>query len=218
MSDVQIQYVEDGQIKNASLDLFSSRLQDGENILWSHEEKKGLIRKTVVSTWAITNYRVFIFNEEVQKMRSFMLMRDIDDVVVMNSHRSSQSIGYGSYRGVAVRYSNTKSKTIGDVSFLNNGVKVITFGQIADPSGVAKMVKSIRKTMYSIKDIEKIQKQNEKETKEQNEKCPSCGLKNLKSALFCNQCGTKIRVPCSQCKNPNPVGSSFCNKCGFTLQ
>ena len=150
-------------------------------------------------------------------MVAFLLIKDVDDILVMNTHRDSQSIGYGAYRGIAIRFSNTKSKTIGDVSFMNNGMRVITFEQVADPSGISKMVKSIKNTMYSLKEIEKARKQKEKVTNEILGKCPNCNLKNLKTALFCNRCGTKIRVACTRCKSPNPVGSSFCNKCGFTL-
>ena len=79
-------------------------------------------------------------------------MSALDDVIVMNTHRVSESIGYGVYTGSYMRmagprfYSGT-SKTVGDIAFLVNGQR-ITWGGIPDPTGLKNFIKLVKKTMY----------------------------------------------------------------------
>ncbi|NIU10880.1 MAG: guanylate cyclase, partial [Phycisphaerae bacterium] len=36
-------------------------------------------------------------------------------------------------------------------------------------------------------------------------------------AKFCNECGRKLELVCTQCNKTNPPGSKFCNECGHNL-
>jgi hypothetical protein len=60
--------------------------------------------------------------------------KDTDDVVVMNQHRVSQSNYMGTYYGRYARFgmgnTQSRSKTIGDVVFIRQGIPVIRFNQI----------------------------------------------------------------------------------------
>ena len=58
-----------------------------ERVLW-HNELKGHLNKNAVQTYTITNYRVLL-NE------SAILLRDIDDIVIMDRRRVP---GTGTYR------------------------------------------------------------------------------------------------------------------------
>jgi hypothetical protein len=138
-----------------------------EEILWKNQLTEGIFKKRVVEVQTITNYRV------EQNGRSVMF-KDIDDVVVMNQHRVSQSNYMGTYYGRYTRFgmgnSQSRSKTIGDVVFMNQGRTVMRFNQIADPSGVVRLAKSIRKTAVQLlKNEEKrkmqLQKENERDAK-----------------------------------------------------
>ena len=105
---------------------------------------------------------------------------------------------------------------------MSNGEKVITLQGISDPTGLSRLVKSIKKQLYPEKEIQRFLKEEQKEEHGSNSKtaieCPNCKYGNLKTANFCNKCGTKLTVKCTQCDKMNPAGSSFCNKCGFALQ
>jgi hypothetical protein len=226
---VQFWYKED-QIKQIIIDPWSIELQPGETILWSIQFQKGIINKTATSTYFVSNYRVFSINHDIQEVDGLLLMSDLDDVVVANTVRHSESTSYGVYHrfggrfgGIAgPRYSSGASKTTGDIYFMSNGQKIISLGGISDPTGLSRLVKSVKKQLYPEKEIQRFLKQQEKEETGSVSKtaieCPSCGYGNLKTANFCNKCGAKLTVKCTQCGKMNPAGSSFCNKCGFTLQ
>ena len=55
-----------------------------EETLWRNEITQGILKKTVVEVQTLTNYRVSHNGYET-------MLQDIDDVVVMNQHRVSQS-------------------------------------------------------------------------------------------------------------------------------
>ena len=69
----------------------------------------------------------------------------------MNTHRVSQSSGYGVFYWISdkigTRFSSGTSKTIGDIVFIVNGQK-ISWGGIPDPTGLKNFIKSIKRTMY----------------------------------------------------------------------
>ena len=55
-----------------------------EQTLWRNELTKGIFNKKVSEVQTITNYRVM-------QNDSGILLKDINDIVVMNQHRASQS-------------------------------------------------------------------------------------------------------------------------------
>jgi hypothetical protein len=135
-------------------------------------------------------------------------------VVVMNQHRVSQSNYMGTYYGRYTRFgmgnSQSRSKTIGDVVFMNQGRTVMRFNQIADPSGVVRLAKSIRKNIVqALKTEEKRNTQLLKES-EMNAKAKEKLFKRKKIQ-------TSVVVVCRQCNNENQSGSQFCNNCGTNL-
>ena len=227
--NTQFWYKED-QIRQVTIDPWSKDFQPGETVLWSIQFQKGIINKTATSTYYVTNYRIFAINHEIQEVDGLLLMSDLDDVVVANTIRHSESTSYGAYHsyggrfgGIAgPRYSSGTSKTTGDIYFMHNGEKIISLGGISDPTGLSRLVKSVKKQLYPEKEIQRFLKQQEKEETGSASKtaieCPNCKYGNLKTANFCNKCGTKLTIECTQCGKMNPSGSSFCNKCGFTLQ
>jgi Double zinc ribbon len=122
----------------------------------------------------------------------------LDDVIVMNTHRVSESTGYGMSYGYGTRYgtrrSSGTSKTIGDIIFIVNNVKNSWLG-IPDPTGLKNFIKSIKRTMYD--PLTKL----ETKSSRAGITCPNCGLQNLKSSKFCNNCGKNLASVCSKCGN-----------------
>jgi hypothetical protein len=107
-----------------------------EETIWRGHVMKGIIHKEVAEIRLITNARVTHNN-------TVFNLSDLDDIIVMNQHYSSQ---------------NTKGITIGDVVFISQGKPVIIFRQIRDPQGVASLANTARKT--AIQNANKIQEIN----------------------------------------------------------
>ena len=152
---------------------------------------------------------------ENKKVEGFILLYGIDDIVVMNTYRASQSSGYGFSTGYQTRYgtrrSSGTSKTIGDIVFIVNGQKS-TWGPIPDPTGLKNLIKSIKREMY-----DPLTKLANKSSQRGGIPCPSCGLQNPKTSKFCYNCGENLASVCSKCGTSNPLNSSFCGKCGSQL-
>ena len=66
-------------------------------------------------------------DQQNKKALGYFLFTWLDDVVVMNTQRVSQAVGYGVSTGryirVGQRFSSGTSKTIGDIVFIINGEK-----------------------------------------------------------------------------------------------
>ena len=84
-----------------------------------------------------------------------VLLPALEDVVVNNQRRTSSTDSVAFYSGSYHRYAgslsgvrNTKgtSVTIGDVVFIADGKPFITFNQVADPHGLARVVRSKKAT------------------------------------------------------------------------
>jgi hypothetical protein len=127
----------------------------------------------------------------------------MDDIVVMNTQRVSQSTGYGMSYGYGTRYgtrrSSGTSKPIGDVVFIVNGQK-ITWGGIPDPTGLKNFIKSIKRTMY-----DPLTKLVTKSSQRSGTRCPGCGQQNPKTSKFCNNCGKNLASVCSKCGSSNAL-------------
>lgn len=126
-----------------------------EEIIWSFPITKGIFKKTVVQERQITNHRVI-------QGENYMGLKLLEDIVVMNQHRVSDSsyasVGVGRY---SPRYGSgrSKSRTVGDIAFIYQGKPQIIFSQIYDPQGVARLVKAARKRLLEdIKRAEKVKK------------------------------------------------------------
>jgi hypothetical protein len=118
-----------------------------ERIVWRNAVTSGIIHKKIVETQLITNFRVISNNFQLP-------LKDVDDIVVMNQNRLSQSYHTGSYSGRYVRTgfgnSISISETRGDVVFIHLGNPTIIFRQISDPHGVARLAKATRKNAITI--------------------------------------------------------------------
>src|SRR5215217_6306706 len=167
-----------------------------EQTLWRNEITKGIINKKVSEVQTITNYRLM-------RNDSGVLLKDINDIVVMNQHRASQSqytgTSTGRYARIGFGSSRSNSKTIGDLVFIYKGRPYITFTQISDPQSVARLAKAARKQILAaIKAAEKI----EARSKKKQEKRPT----RERNAIIC-----------PRCNNTNPAESKYCNNCSFRL-
>jgi hypothetical protein len=181
-----------------------------ETDIWFHHITEGFFRKKVVQTLKITNRRVSIGWDDIA-------LDLLDDIVVMNQHRVSESnyTSFGGMRGSPrIGTGKSKSKNVGDIVFIYQGNPRITFRQIPDPQGVARLAKAARKRLLEEKKaVEKMnkarlqeQQQREKQQQQQQKKRISITTTTNKGTTTCPRCNSK-----------NPEGSKYCNNCGLRL-
>jgi hypothetical protein len=124
-------------------------LLEGESIIWSNLQTEGTIKKRATWLGVVTNYRILQYSVK-QHVANYVSFPALEDIVVMNQRRVSQSTGYGSYGRSRYHIAGTSGSrstgiTIGDIVFISQGRPFITFNQIQDPRGLVKLVKSISK-------------------------------------------------------------------------
>jgi hypothetical protein len=163
----------------------------------------------VVETQRITNYRVIQNNSQIS-------LKDVDDIVVMNQHRVSQSSHIGTYTGRYTRFgygtSRSTGVSVGDVVFMYQGRPYIVFRQITDPNGVARLAKSARKQLLAaIKATEKLQAQSRKQVIKATKR------KVEEDVSVNNITVNNTTLDCPRCSCTNPKGSKYCNNCGFRI-
>jgi hypothetical protein len=129
---------------------------EGEQLLWKHEVKKGFIHKETIEAWAITNLRAVKIYSASLEIGAVGLA--IADAVVMNQYRSSTGSRVGTFIGARgslfagvgeSTYSST-SQTYGDLIFFLSGREVLRFQGISDPHGVRRMVETLKKQQIRI--------------------------------------------------------------------
>jgi hypothetical protein len=142
-----------------------------------------------------------------------ILFPGLKDIVVNNQRRVSNSNSIGSYSRSRYNLSgvgNTKttSMTVGDIVFIAEGKPYITFRQISDPHGLARVVKSIRKQQINVQIGGPI------ETKQELTQSTEFQISKGQTETSNNT----VIISCNQCGNSNPKGSKFCNKCGSSYK
>jgi hypothetical protein len=125
-----------------------------EEVIWSFPITKGFFKKTVVQERQITNLRVI-------QGDGYIGLSLLDDIVVMNQHRVSDSsytsVGGGRY-SPRIGTGKSTSRTVGDVAFIHKGKPFFIFYQIPDPQGAARLAKAARKRL--LEDMKTAEKMN----------------------------------------------------------
>jgi ribosomal protein L40E len=209
-----LEYFWDGEKRNVPLPGIPY-LMENEEILWKQEQTSGILNKKITYGEVVTNFRIFMYDFRSHDS-GMVAMNVIDDAIVSNSHRESQSTRIGTFigggqlgkqfgfGGISPSYGTGESHTVGDVVILFNGQPVHKFSQISDPQGLARLIKSVKKELY-----DKLTK-----TKSQELICNKCNSSNPKKSKFCNSCGTALVEICSKCTKSSPADTNFCNHCG----
>jgi len=131
-------------------------LAKGEELAWHLLNTEGVFNKKASVLFAITNFRVLIYDFKNPDKSGNVFLSTVDDILVMNSHRVSHSTRMGSF-GSTGRYGmrvgtggssgTSTSQTVGDVVFMKDGQRFIVMGAMADPHGIAKLAKTIKKNV-----------------------------------------------------------------------
>jgi hypothetical protein len=178
-----------------------------ERVLWHNEETEGFFKKSIVETQKITNYRVY-------QNSDYITLSELDDIVIMNQHRVSESNYSSMSSGTGFRTgfgsSKSRSKTIGDLVFIYRGTPRIIFKQIEDPQAVARLAKAARKRV--IADMKATEKINKAQLQEQLQKQQQ--QKERISNIRRTTSNNKV-ITCARCGRTNAEGSRYCNNCGF---
>jgi len=185
-----------------------------EQVIWALDITKGVFRKKIVNTLRITNYRVFLGS-------SYIGLSLLDDIVVMNQHRVSDSsyTSVGGSRGSPrVGSGRSRSKSVGDVAFIYQGAPYFTFIGIEDPQGVARLAKAARKTlivnMKAQEKIDKVRLEEERRLEQLQQKQEE----RIMSKTIRTTTRTKTAtITCRRCNTSNAEASKYCNNCGFRL-
>jgi hypothetical protein len=121
-------------------------LLEGESIIWHN-----VLTESKHATWldVITNQRIIEYSFQ-QHGANAIALSALEDVIVMNQKRMTQSTRSGSYgrskyHTAGTGTSSSTGVTIGNVVFVSQGRPIITFYNIQDPRGLVKLVKSISK-------------------------------------------------------------------------
>jgi len=237
---VHAYYNIDGEPKTSTVYPNAAYLAEGEELIWFKESKTdsrdpdtGEVFKNVLWMDVVINFRIFQYNL-TRHVGNFLMFEVLDDVVVTEQRRITYSAHSGNYTGVRMgnlsfgSYGGTGSSTghsVGHVNFLSNGRIWGIFYEIGDPNGLVRLVKAIKKELYSgtkqssVRNYSALQGGSQFATKQPSEmtKCQSCGSANPLDAVYCNKCSSKLKPVCSKFNSENPSGSTFCNKCGFAL-
>ncbi len=207
-------------------------LAENEEVLWMRTMDEGIINRHVRMLFALTNFRAIQYDFKTHECGRVFLST-VDDIVVMNQHRESDSQSSGTYRrtgnytGTSGERSTT-SRIVGDVVFMADGRSMIQFSHVTDPEGLVRLAKA---ACDDIKEAEKKFPQRQKtegtirsgaigtapQALQDQIVCPSCKQLISAGANFCNNCGAKVSYVCSKCGHTNPEDSKFCNSCGFAL-
>jgi hypothetical protein len=180
---------------------------NNEMIIWSFPQTKGFFRTKVIQERQITNLRVI-------QGDSYIGLTLLDDIVVMNQHRVSNS-SYASFGGGGysprIGTGSSSSKAWGDIAFIHNGKPFIIFRQIPDPQGVTRLAKAARKRL--LEDIKVEEKMNRARLQEEEKRLQQQHKERI--SLPITSTSNKV-ITCPRCNNSaNTEGSRFCNNCGF---
>jgi len=135
----------DHQTKTIGIYFLAPFMAQEEEIVWENT----VFGKQNKLSWTqlITNYRIYEYDFNTHQGRA-LLFPGLEDIVVMNQRRTSKSNTVATY--ARSRYmvagsgnTNTTSRTLGDLVFIFDGKPFVTFSQISDPHGLARLLKSI---------------------------------------------------------------------------
>lgn len=143
---------------NYQTKMLNSNLNPGEQVIWSHNLRKGVFDKEVTEKWLITNMRAIkiypVTKDNPQEKFTAVGWLDLSDSVVMNQiHRAKGNrVGAfegtsrdGVFAGTVGGVSSSVSMSFGDLVFLHNDREVLRFQGISDPNDVNRMVKTLKK-------------------------------------------------------------------------
>lgn len=197
-----VYYKSNDEFKSIEINPWSVFLQTNESLLWSYQKESGIINKRVIETFNITNFRIFSWNFKTNKNAGLLMMQDLDNIVIMNTGRSYNSIRYGTYSsfargfGVSGGQSSGTSSTFGDIVFLLDGKPIITWQGVSDPNGLKKLIMAVKNALYPKKELQRWMtgiKSDNPAIVHNISVCLRCGTKNVKDASFCSNCGHVLR-------------------------
>jgi len=187
-----------GSIKAIDVDPYSIPLNNQEVELWSHREERGIFNKHLSKIFRITNLRVYVVDYELNKVIGTLMMSDLSDVVILNTRRmyNSQHVGgYSSFAkglGMSGGISRGIGVTVADVMFMIQGQPIIIWRGVIDPSGIRRLVLSVKKQIFPKKELgvflHSISGENP-----QTGTCVNCGARNKIGSSFCASCGYTTR-------------------------
>src|SRR5574337_1185786 len=126
-----IYYKNNDEFRTTEINVWSGNLQKDESMIWSYYEQRGFWQKRFSKIYALTNFRIFTYDFEINKMTGLLMMSNLDDIVVTDTYRSFSSIRYGAYGSFARGFGGTggqskgESVTMGKIMFLSKGSPVI---------------------------------------------------------------------------------------------
>jgi hypothetical protein len=202
-------------------------LADGEEVLWHREKMDGIINKKLRAFEALTNFRVMFYDFQSCEGFGDILLAG-GEVIVANQKRLSESQRSGTFAGGAARgtfagssggSSYGESQTFGDVKLVDNGSVLFTYYQVADPHGLARLMRHAIESQARLgrKLDEKRKSGTQTSGASKSVLCIECDSSNPEGSKFCNKCGGKMDFSCHKCGQSNPRGASFCNSCGAEL-
>jgi hypothetical protein len=192
-----IYYKNNDEFKSTEINVWSGNFQKDESMIWSHYEQKGFLQKHFSKIYAITNFRVFTYDFEINKMTGLLMMYDLDDIVVTDTYRSYNSIRYGAYGyGMSGGQSRGQSVSMGKIIFMSSGKPIISLNGVTDPNGLKRLTLSVKKALYPKKELQRFLtgvKDDNLSIVRNVSICLRCNTRNVKDASFCSSCGSILK-------------------------
>ena len=197
-----VYYKSNDEFKSTEINVWSGNLQKDESMIWSHYEQRGFWQKRFSKIYAVTNFRIFIYDFEINKMTGLLMMSDLDDIVVTDTYRSSSSIRYGVYGSFSSGFGGTggqskgESVTMGKITFLSSGRPIISLNGVSDPNGLKRLTMFVKKSLYPTKELQRFLtgvRDDNLSIVRNVSVCLHCGTKNIRDASFCSSCGRVLR-------------------------
>ena len=202
LKTLEIPFESDGVVQYTTVYPKTPFIAIGEKILWSNLQTKGTLNRQIVWFEALTNFRLFQYNYN-SHLSSYAFLSEIDDIIVTNQKRVSESQSGGTYYGnrigsMRTGYGNTRTRsssvTYGDVVFIVDGKPFITLYQMRDPHGISRMAKGAKKQAILVeKMLKKSTKDGTRKSTDSSLTCQNCGKLNIEGANFCSNCGSGLK-------------------------
>lgn len=204
---VELEYNLGGVSKTTQLYYKAPFLSEGEELLWINTKTEGILNKHLRWLEALTNFRAIYYDFEKHDSGRISLNL-VDDVIVKNRGTASGSNRFGTFTargnntftGTEISTGQEDSRTIGDVHFMRDGESVVTFVQVSDPQGLARLAKVVIKQLFPF-------------VKPGKARLPMA--KGSVAEVKTSPTGEPI---CPYCGNVNQVVAKFCSACGFAFQ
>jgi hypothetical protein len=135
-------------IRNNQDSILARLLTPGESVLWKRSFSKGIFKRHLTYTEAVTNLRAVCIDDETGSVVRYAPLES-SQVSVENERRIYSGVHSGYSRsGIYTGVSQGQNEQIGNLSFVHNGAVAVTFYNLKDPAGLKQLVLASKRSQF----------------------------------------------------------------------